>query len=182
MFLGRNRRWVPLKDIFGSFLGIMWSNNLKSEKYANSRCSHMQHILFFLFSPSFPPPPPIFFRGRLENFRSFNVLELNIRRKSEILNQFEMDQSQPFCLSGMYMQVNLVIVHSHLRKAWIQIMLTISMDKEHFWPATPFKTSITLIIIKSSGIPSGSTVVPSVRWEDLSVDEKFPRFVSEELW
>ena len=61
-------------------------------------------------------------------------------------------------------------------------MLTILMNKEYFWPATPFKTSITLIIIKSSGIPSGSTVVPSVRWEDLSVDEKILRFVSEELW
>ena len=67
------------------FLGIMWSNNLYSEKYANSTCSHEQHILFF-FSLS----------------RSFNVLELNTRRKSEILDQFETDQSQPFCLSGMY--------------------------------------------------------------------------------
>ena len=27
MFVGGNRRWVPLKDTFGSFLGIMWSNN-----------------------------------------------------------------------------------------------------------------------------------------------------------
>ena len=61
-------------------------------------------------------------------------------------------------------------------------MLTILMNKEHFWPATPFKTSITLIIIKSSGIPSGSAVVPSVRWEDLSVDKKILRFISEELW
>ena len=47
----------------------------------------------------------------------------------------------------------------------------------------PFKTSIMLTIIKSFGIPSGSTVVPSVCWEALwSVDGQILRFVSEELW
>ena len=52
----------------------MRSNNLFSEKYANSTCSHMPHILFF-FSLSLPPNPSTHFFGRFENSRSFNVLE-----------------------------------------------------------------------------------------------------------
>ena len=84
----------------------------------------MQKILFF-FSLSLPTTlsTHLFLGGGgggggFENSRSFDDLELNVRRKSEILDLFETDQSQPFCLSGMYLQVNLVIFHPPMRKPW----------------------------------------------------------------
>ena len=54
------------------------------------------------------------------------------------------------------------IIHPRLRRPrQMQMMLTILMNKsDSFDQQKPFKK---LIIIKSSGIPSGSTVVPSVR-------------------
>ena len=73
------------------------------------------------------------------------------------------------------------IVHPHLHKPrtsekqQIQMMLTILMNKSNTFDQQH-------IIIKSSGIPSGSTVVPSICCKALSVDGKILHFVSEELW
>ena len=52
-------------------------------------------------------------------------------------------------------------------------MLTILMNKEHFWPATPFKTSTTLIIIKSSGYPQGLQLSPPFAEKIYQWIEKF---------
>ena len=77
----------------------MRSDNLFSEKYANSTCSHMPHIYSFFFSLSLPPTPSTHFFGRFENSRSFNVLEHTEKERNSKLVR---DRPKPAALPWRY--------------------------------------------------------------------------------
>ena len=100
MFVGGNRRWAPLtlsNTLLVASYALLVPIICTVLKYANSTCSHVSHIRFSFLAPSHPLHPLFF----LEAGRDSNVLILiflNLRTKSKILNQFEADQSQPFCL------------------------------------------------------------------------------------